>query len=184
MQRAVIDVDRRGEVERAGQLRGDAQRLGRRRRPVSRTRCRAIRRRRSPGRDRRSRPRCRSASGAAIAGMRQLGGDQPLELGDELMDALGRQIESKQLDRDEPIAARDRTRERRARVRRRQSDEEPGMDRRRQEAQCRQRPCAVRYSSREGESIVTLKRTTLQCVRRANTRAAAVDSRCRVILRQ
>ena len=37
------------------------------------------------------------------AGVRQLGGDQPLELGDELMHALGRQIESEQLDGDETI---------------------------------------------------------------------------------
>ena len=34
MQRAVHDVDRRGEVERAGQLRRDPQRVGRRRRAV------------------------------------------------------------------------------------------------------------------------------------------------------
>ena len=34
MQRAVRDVDRRGEIERAGQLRGDAQRVAGRRRTV------------------------------------------------------------------------------------------------------------------------------------------------------
>ena len=60
MQRAVVDVDDRREVERAGQLRRDAQRVGRRAPDRGRgRRCRASRRRRSPGRDRRRRRRCR-----------------------------------------------------------------------------------------------------------------------------
>ena len=43
------------------------------------------------------------ASGAAMRRVRQVGGDQPLELGDEPMHALGRQIQTEQLDRDQPV---------------------------------------------------------------------------------
>jgi hypothetical protein len=38
--------------------------------------------------------------------VRQLGGDKALELGDELVAALGRQIELEQFDRDEPLMRR------------------------------------------------------------------------------
>ena len=48
-----------------------------------------------PGRDRRHDRR-----------VGRLDGDQPLELGDEPMDSLGRQIETKQLDRNETIVVR------------------------------------------------------------------------------
>ncbi len=50
---------------------------------------------RHPGRDRRDNRR-----------VRRLDGNQPLELGDEPMDSLGRQIETKQLDGDETIVVR------------------------------------------------------------------------------
>ena len=38
--------------------------------------------------------------------MLQRGVDQPLEFGDELMHALGRKVQSKEFDGDEPIAVR------------------------------------------------------------------------------
>jgi hypothetical protein len=38
--------------------------------------------------------------------MRQLGGDQTLEFGDELMATFRRQIELEQFDGDEPLASR------------------------------------------------------------------------------
>ena len=84
--------------------------------------------------------------------MRQIGGDQPLELGDELMHALGRQIEREQLDGDEPLARRRRTRETPVREFPHRSDEERETVRTRQEAQCRQLPCAVKNSSGKARS--------------------------------
>ena len=38
--------------------------------------------------------------------MRQVGGDQTLEFGDELMRALGRQVQFEEFDGDEPLASR------------------------------------------------------------------------------
>jgi hypothetical protein len=38
--------------------------------------------------------------------MRHRGGDQPLEFGDELMDALGREVQPEEFDGDEPVAIR------------------------------------------------------------------------------
>ena len=84
------------------------------------------------------------ASGAASAGCVEVGRDQPLELGDELVDALGRQIEREQLDGDQAIARPDRTRETPDPAFPHQSDEEHETVRTRQEAQRRQLPCAVK----------------------------------------
>ena len=106
MQRAVRDLDRRGEVERAGQLRRDAQRVAGRRRPVL-----------ADGEVERVGGDVilgEKRGDAADAGgerrhqrrVRQIGGDQPLEFGDELMPALRRQVEFEQLDGDEPLARR------------------------------------------------------------------------------
>ena len=106
MQRAVRDVDRRGEVERAGELSRDAQRVGRGRRPVLADR--EVERvgghvildekrgdAADAGGERRRQRR-----------VRQLGGDEALEPGHELMPALGRQVECEQLDGHQPLARR------------------------------------------------------------------------------
>ena len=95
------------------------------------------------------------ASGADKRRMRQVGGDQALELGDELMHALRRQIERKSLTATEPVALRHRTRETPGPSVPHRSDEERETVRTRQEAQRRQLPCAVKNSSGEGEVIVT-----------------------------
>ena len=91
MQRAVPDVGGRGEVEGAGELGRNAQRVDGRRRPVLADHeveriggdeilreigGHAVNAGRERRRDRR---------------MRQIGGDEALELGDELMDTIGRQ---------------------------------------------------------------------------------------------
>ena len=87
--------DGRGEVERAGQLRGDAQRVGRRRRPVlADHEVERIGGDVLLGEIGGRRRECRRASGAASAGCVKIGGDEPIELGDQLMHALGRQIEA------------------------------------------------------------------------------------------
>ena len=105
MQRPVIDVDDRRKIEGAGQLHGEPQRIGGRRRPVVADQdvegvggseflneiCRVVRV--LAGRERRGDAR-----------MREIRGDQPLQFVDELMDALRRKVELEQFDRDEPIA--------------------------------------------------------------------------------
>ena len=92
------------------------------------------------------------ASGAASAGCVRVGGDEALELGDELMGALGRQVEREQLDGDEPLALRIVRAKHRAQAFPHRSDEERETVRRRQEAQRRQRPCAVKNSSGKARS--------------------------------
>ena len=104
MQRAVDDLPVGGVVERFGQLAGDADGLGRRRRAVfpqhdverlgrrevlREVRAVAV----DPGRPRRG-----------DEWMLQLGLDQLLEFGDELMNTFRRKVEAEQLDRDETIA--------------------------------------------------------------------------------
>ena len=94
-----------GGVERAGQLPGDPQGIDGRHRALSNRDVEGFggdvilgeigHHARHPGRDRRDNRR-----------VRQLDRNQPLELGDELMDTLGRQIESKQFDGDETIVVR------------------------------------------------------------------------------
>ena len=83
--------------------------------------------------------------------MREVGVDQRLELGDELVDALGRQIEPEQLDRDEPVLVGVVAHGIPDRARLRRSGEEREMDRMPQDARRRQLPCAVRCSSSEVE---------------------------------
>ena len=101
----MFDVDGRCGVERAGELRRHAQRIGDRRRSV-------------PERDierladnvvlREIGAHALDAGGPwpDDRGMRHRGGDQPLEFSNELMHALGRQVESKEFDGDEPVAIR------------------------------------------------------------------------------
>ena len=99
-------VDDGGEVERTGELRRDADRVGRGRRSVlaqrgverlggdeflSKVRGHA----RDAGTDRRRNHR-----------VRQLGHNQGFERRDQLMDALGRQIQFEELDRNQPLAVR------------------------------------------------------------------------------
>ena len=100
MENAVIDSDGRREVERAGQLRGQAERVGGPHRSVLSDRdverlgddvvLRKIRGHAVyPGRD-----RCHNRR------MRQRGRNQPFEFSDQLVNALGREVELKQLDGD------------------------------------------------------------------------------------
>ena len=100
------DVDGGGEIERARQLRRDTNHVRRRRQllipnddieGVGRNEIhREIRGHiADPGRERRGN-----------AGVAQIGGDQSLQLDDELVGTLGRKIDAKQLDRDETILFR------------------------------------------------------------------------------
>src|SRR6184192_1309989 len=121
MQRAVIDVDDRCEIESAGQLHGQPQRIDGRRRPVvadedvkgvgGREFLNEVRRaaRIEPGGERRSDAR-----------MRESGGDDSLQLSDELMNAFRRQLEAEEFDRDEAIAL--------GFVRAKDGSESPGAD--------------------------------------------------------
>ena len=77
----------------------------------------------------------------------QVGSDQLLEFGDELVRRARAARSRRNSLTATSLSCRDRTRERPDRARPRQSDEERGTDRRRQEARSRQRPCAVKYSS-------------------------------------
>jgi hypothetical protein len=106
MERAVRDPHRGGKVERACELGRDANRIGWRRRSVfahrevERLRGDVILGQIGPdvddaGGDRRDERR-----------ILEMCRNDPLELGDELMDALRREIEPEQLDRDEPLARR------------------------------------------------------------------------------
>ena len=100
------DVDGGGEIERARQLRRDTNHVRRRRQLLipnddvegvgSNEIHREIRGNiADPGRERRGN-----------AGVAQIGGDQSLQLDDELVGTLGRKIDAKQLDRDETILFR------------------------------------------------------------------------------
>ncbi len=105
VQHAVFNVDRRSGVERARHARGDAQRIGGRRRSASERdierlggdvvlgeiRAHAL----DAGGHRRDHSR-----------MRHRRGDQPLEFGNELMDAPGRQVESEEFNGHETIVVR------------------------------------------------------------------------------
>lgn len=106
MEGSVEDVDGRSEIERVRELGGDAQGVGRRRRAVL-----------ADGEVQRFgadvilheirgdiRDAARERSGQRR--VRQVGGDEPLEGGDQLMNALWRQIELEEFDRDEPLTLR------------------------------------------------------------------------------
>ena len=163
MQRAVVDVDDGREVERAGQLRGDTQRVGRPAPgPRRGRRRRASRPPRTPARDTPSADRCRSRSARRCR-------DAP---------ARPRSAARTRRRADARARAEDRagtalTATRRSRSgsyarntgpkRPHRSDEEPETDRTHQAAQNRQLPCAV-GTPLEGDVIVALKRWTLQCV--------------------
>ncbi len=106
VQRAVRDAHGGGKVERARQLGRDAHRVGGRRRTVLANReverlggdiiLRQVRRDvDDAGADRRDK-----------RGIVEACGNNPLELGDELVNALGRKVELEQLDRDQPFARR------------------------------------------------------------------------------
>src|SRR6185436_65358 len=95
-----------GQIQRAGQLRGYANGISRRRglliaddhveRIGGHEVHRQVRRHiGDAGRERRGNP-----------GVRQVGGDQSLELGDQLVSALGRKIDTKNFDGNEPILFR------------------------------------------------------------------------------
>jgi hypothetical protein len=103
MQRPVDDADDGGEVERAGELRDDAKRLAGRRRPVLAND--SIER---IGGDEilGQKGRClHDARGERRGdrGVGQIGGNEALQAGDELVDALGRQVETEQLYRNELV---------------------------------------------------------------------------------
>jgi len=106
MERSVEDVDRRGEIERVRELGCDAQHVGRRRRAVL-----ADREIQRFGADvvlhevrGEIRDAARERSGQRR--VRQVGGDEPLECDDQLMNALWRQIELEEFDRNEPLTLR------------------------------------------------------------------------------
>ena len=97
--------------------------------------------------------------------MRQPGGDQPLEFGDELMDALGRQIESKEFDGHETIMVRIERPKHRSQCAGANLMENPE----RTEGLWRRSTRSVRVQSkllREGGSIVTLKRRSFNAFQR------------------
>ena len=102
----MIDVRDRREIQRAGELHGDPEGVGRRRRPVFANR--QIQRlgsdivlREIDGNARDAR-RQRYRDGRMV----QLGGNQLLEFCHELMDTLGGQVQSVQLDRNQTLAPR------------------------------------------------------------------------------
>ena len=105
MQDAMFDVDPGGSVEGAGQLRGHPQRVGDRRRSVSKRDVERL------GGDVilgqiRGHTVDSGGHGLDNGRPRQTGGDQTLEFGNELMDALGRQVELKEFDGHEALAVR------------------------------------------------------------------------------
>jgi hypothetical protein len=106
MQRTMVDVRHRRQVERSRQLHRYAKRISGRRRAVLTNRqvqrfgrdvilCEVRRHARDTGRqwDR-------------DCGVIQVGGDELIELGNELMDAFGRQIQFEELDRNQSFAPR------------------------------------------------------------------------------
>src|SRR5215475_3260762 len=105
MQRSVQDLSFRSVVERLGEMARDAQRTGHGHRAVlahddvERIRCReALREKCVVAAVDTGRARSRNH------GMLQLGTDQFLELGDELVNAFGRKIDPEDLYRDQSIA--------------------------------------------------------------------------------
>ena len=100
MERAVYDVHRGGEVERAGQLRGNARGVRGRRRSVLADG--DIQRLRLDVLVHKVHRRIDDAGGERRVdrGMDQRGGDQPLEFAEELLCARRRQIEGEEFDRD------------------------------------------------------------------------------------
>jgi hypothetical protein len=103
MQRPVDDADDGGEIERAGELGDDAKRLASRRGSVFA----------NNGIERIGGDEILSEKGGCLDDARgerrgdgavgQIGGDEPLEAGDELVNALGRQVETEQLYRNELV---------------------------------------------------------------------------------
>jgi hypothetical protein len=103
MQRAVDDADDGGEVERAGELGDDAKRLAGRRRPVlANDRIERIGGDEILGQKGRCLDNARGER-RRDRGVGQIGGNEALQAGDELVDALGRQVETEQLYRNELV---------------------------------------------------------------------------------
>ena len=105
MQRPVIDVDDRRKIEGAGQLHGEPQRIGGRRRPVVADQdVKRVSGREFLNEVRRAGRVEAGGKRRGDARMREIGGTEPLQLSDELMNALRRKIEAEEFDRDEAIA--------------------------------------------------------------------------------
>ena len=104
MKRAVIHAGRRREVERARQLRGDAQRIRRRCRTVLANR----QIERFAGDELVREIRAADAGGERRGNrrMRQVRRDEPLESTDEPAHAVGRELDCEELDGNEPLAFR------------------------------------------------------------------------------
>lgn len=106
MQCAVVDVRNRREIQRAGELDGNAKRIRRGRGPILANR--EIERLGSDiilgkiGGDARESSRQRNRDG----GMVQFGGNELFELGNKLVNALRRQIQPEQLDRNQTLSPR------------------------------------------------------------------------------